>query len=57
MRKMDVDSSDAQIAHRPGAPIMSKLTHISEAGEARMVDVCDKAPRSRKAIAQGGTSR
>lgn len=32
---------------------MSKLTHLSETGEARMVDVGDKAATARKAIAQG----
>jgi cyclic pyranopterin phosphate synthase len=32
---------------------MSKLTHIGEAGEARMVDVSAKAPSARTAIAEG----
>ncbi|MFZ1990584.1 MAG: cyclic pyranopterin monophosphate synthase MoaC [Alphaproteobacteria bacterium] len=32
---------------------MSKLTHLSETGEARMVDVGTKSPSARKAIAQG----
>ena len=32
---------------------MSKLTHLSESGEARMVDVGAKAPSARKAVAQG----
>ncbi len=32
---------------------MSKLTHINERGEARMVDVSDKATTSRTAIAEG----
>ena len=32
---------------------MSKLTHIDEAGRARMVDVSDKPVTSREAVAQG----
>lgn len=32
---------------------MNKLTHLSDKGEARMVDVGAKAPSARKAIAQG----
>lgn len=32
---------------------MSKLTHLSDAGEARMVDVSDKAATDRIAVAQG----
>ncbi len=32
---------------------MSKLTHLSDAGEARMVDVSDKAATDRIAIAEG----
>jgi cyclic pyranopterin phosphate synthase len=32
---------------------VSRLTHLSEGGEARMVDVGDKAATARKAIAQG----
>ena len=32
---------------------MAKLTHISAAGEARMVDVSNKAPSVRTAIAEG----
>ncbi len=32
---------------------MSKLTHLNERGEARMVDVSDKAITSRTAIAEG----
>lgn len=30
-----------------------KLTHLNEAGEARMVDVSDKAPTAREAVAEG----
>ena len=32
---------------------MTKLTHLNERGEARMVDVSDKAVTSRTAIAEG----
>lgn len=32
---------------------MSKLTHLDEAGRARMVDVSDKAPTAREAVAEG----
>ena len=32
---------------------MSRLTHLSDAGEARMVDVSDKAATDRIAVAQG----
>jgi cyclic pyranopterin phosphate synthase len=32
---------------------MAKLTHLGAAGEARMVDVSDKAPSERAAIAEG----
>lgn len=32
---------------------MSKLTHLSDAGEARMVDVSDKAATDRIAVAEG----
>ncbi len=32
---------------------MAKLTHLGAAGEARMVDVSDKAPSARAAIAEG----
>ena len=32
---------------------MSKLTHIDEAGRARMVDVTDKASTTREAVAEG----
>ena len=32
---------------------MSKLTHLDEAGRARMVDVSDKASTAREAVAQG----
>ena len=32
---------------------MSKLTHLDEAGRARMVDVSDKAATVREAVAQG----
>lgn len=32
---------------------MSKLTHIDETGRARMVDVSDKAPTVREAVAEG----
>ncbi|MCB1534931.1 MAG: cyclic pyranopterin monophosphate synthase MoaC [Rhodoblastus sp.] len=32
---------------------MSRLTHLSDAGEARMVDVSDKASTDRIAVAQG----
>ena len=32
---------------------MSRLTHLSDAGEARMVDVSDKAATDRVAVAQG----
>ena len=32
---------------------MSKLTHLNERGEARMVDVADKAVTSRTATAEG----
>ena len=35
---------------------MSKLSHINERGEARMVDVSDKATTSRTAIAEGFVS-
>ena len=32
---------------------MSKLTHIGEDGRARMVDVSDKTPTAREAVAEG----
>ncbi|SFV38900.1 cyclic pyranopterin monophosphate synthase MoaC [Hyphomicrobium facile] len=32
---------------------MSKLSHINEKGEARMVDVSDKATTARRAVAEG----
>jgi cyclic pyranopterin phosphate synthase len=32
---------------------MSRLTHIDESGAARMVDVSDKAPSKREAVARG----
>ena len=32
---------------------MSKLTHFNQAGEAHMVDIADKAPTARRAIAAG----
>ena len=32
---------------------MSKLTHLDESGRARMVDVSDKAPTAREAVAEG----
>lgn len=32
---------------------MSKLTHIDETGRARMVDVSEKAPTAREAVAEG----
>jgi cyclic pyranopterin phosphate synthase len=32
---------------------MSRLTHIDETGRARMVDVSDKAPTAREAVAEG----
>lgn len=32
---------------------MSKLTHLDEAGRARMVDVSDKAATAREAVAEG----
>jgi cyclic pyranopterin phosphate synthase len=32
---------------------MSRLTHLDEAGRARMVDVSDKAATAREAVAQG----
>ena len=32
---------------------MSKLTHLDEAGRARMVDVSDKAATTREAVAEG----
>ena len=32
---------------------MSKLSHIDDKGEARMVDVSDKATTDRRAIAEG----
>ena len=32
---------------------MSKLTHLDEAGRARMVDVSDKASTAREAVAEG----
>jgi len=32
---------------------VSKLTHIDETGRARMVDVSDKAPTAREAVAEG----
>jgi cyclic pyranopterin phosphate synthase len=32
---------------------MSKLTHFNQAGEAHMVDIADKAPTARRAVAAG----
>jgi len=32
---------------------MSKLTHFNQAGEAHMVDIADKSPSARRAIASG----
>jgi cyclic pyranopterin phosphate synthase len=32
---------------------VSKLTHLDESGRARMVDVSDKAPTAREAVAEG----
>ena len=58
MRQADVAAATrallaaAEAACMPEAPV-SKLSHIDKKGEARMVDVSDKAVTARTAIAEG----